>query len=31
MSLHPHAVDPIPETTARIARAAFRRGMFNVN
>ena len=26
MSLHPHAVDPIPEATARIARAAFRRG-----
>ncbi len=26
MSLHPHAVDPIPEQTARIARAAFRRG-----
>jgi transposase len=26
MSLHPHAVDPIPPDTARIARAAFRRG-----
>ena len=26
MSLHPHAVDLIPEATARIARAAFRRG-----
>ncbi len=26
MSLHPHAVDPIPQDTARIARAAFRRG-----
>src|SRR5262249_19054943 len=26
MSLHPHAVDPVPEATARIARAAFRRG-----
>jgi transposase len=26
MSLHPHAIDPIPEQTARIARAAFRRG-----
>ncbi len=25
MSLHLHAVDPIPEQTARIARAAFRR------
>jgi len=26
MSLHPHTVDPIPEQTARIAHAAFRRG-----
>ncbi len=26
MSLHPHAVDPIPTDTVRIARAAFRRG-----
>jgi transposase len=26
VSLHPHAVDPIPADTARIARAAFRRG-----
>jgi len=26
MSLHPHAVDPIPADTTRIARAAFRRG-----
>jgi transposase len=26
MSLHPHTIDPIPEQTARIARAAFRRG-----
>lgn len=26
MSLQPHAVHPVPEATARIARAAFRRG-----
>src|SRR5215471_9057723 len=26
MSLHPHTIDPIPDQTARIARAAFRRG-----
>src|SRR5947209_6517982 len=26
MSLHPHTIDPIPEQTARIAHAAFRRG-----
>jgi len=26
VSLHPHTVDPIPQDTARIARAAFRRG-----
>lgn len=26
MSRHPHIIDPIPEQTARIARAVFRRG-----
>jgi transposase len=26
MSLHPHAVEPVPEQTARIAHAAFRKG-----
>src|SRR6516164_1095271 len=26
MSLHPHACEPIPEETARVARAAFPRG-----
>jgi len=26
MSLHPHAVEPVPEQTARVARAAFRAG-----
>jgi hypothetical protein len=26
MSLHPEAIPPIPETTAKIARRAFRKG-----
>lgn len=26
MSLHPQAVPPVPQSTARVARAAFRRG-----
>jgi transposase len=26
MSLHPHAIGPVPDETARIARAAFPRG-----
>jgi transposase len=26
MSLHPHLIDPIPEETARVARAAFPKG-----
>jgi hypothetical protein len=26
MSLHPHAVDPVPERTAHVARAAFPKG-----
>ena len=26
MSLHPHALEPVPEETARVARAAFPKG-----
>jgi transposase len=26
MSMHPSPIEPVPEETARIARAAFRRG-----
>ena len=26
MSLHPHALAPVPEETARVARAAFPKG-----
>jgi len=26
MSLHPHIIEPVPEETARIARAAFPKG-----
>src|ERR671922_1016413 len=26
MSLHPHAIDPVPEPTARVAHAAFPKG-----
>ena len=26
MSLHPHALEPVPEDTARVARAAFPKG-----
>jgi hypothetical protein len=26
MSLHPHPIDPIPDETARVARAAFPKG-----
>jgi transposase len=26
MSLHPEPIEPVPEETARVARAAFRRG-----
>jgi len=26
MSLHPHVIEPVPEETARVARAAFPKG-----
>ena len=26
MCLHPHSVDPVPEQTARVAKAAFPKG-----
>ena len=26
MSLHPHVIEPVPEDTARVARAAFPKG-----
>ena len=26
MSLHPHIIEPVPEETARVARAAFPKG-----
>ena len=26
MSLHPHVIEPVPEDTARVARAAFAKG-----
>src|SRR5438105_3869622 len=31
MSLHPHAVEPVPEQTARVARAAFRAGSLAIH
>ena len=31
MSLHPHAVEPVPEQTARVAHAAFRTGSLAIH